>query len=74
MKYRLKEGIALFSMCGSYIVFPSHSSKVPLSFIVSVSSDLVPVLKGEMSDNNLKQEEKDRLNRMLRVGLIEYEE
>ncbi len=71
MKYRVKEGVALFQMCGSWFLFPSRSSGKQMPFILFIPVEMVPVLTDDKSAEYLGQEAEEKLLRLVRAGYIE---
>ena len=77
MRYRLKKGMVLFSVCGEFFLFPSREVGTLPPVILSVSEELAHTLDptATFSLEGLSRETEARLKRWLSAGIIEeYQE
>lgn len=72
MKYRLKNGVVLFPICGEYFIVPSRKAALP-PVVLSASSDLASILlEGkEASAANTSPETVMKLQRLTAAGILE---
>ena len=71
MKYRLKNGVVLFPVCGEYFIVPSRKSALP-PVILSATSELASVLaEGRPSLEEASSETRTRLRRLMAAGIVE---
>lgn len=73
MKYRVKDGVVLLSICDSYFLFPSRDSGVSVPFLITADEKLVSILKGN-SAGFIAEETSKKLNRLTKLGYIEEAE
>lgn len=72
MTYRLRKGVAVFSMCGEYYIFPSREAHELLPVILAVTPGLAAALRtGEpFDDRGFSAEERKKLERLAAAGYI----
>jgi len=71
MNYKISKGVVLLNICGSYFLFPSRDSGISLPFLVSATEELASVLNNCVSDDDIQNSTKQKLQRLLRMGYIE---
>ena len=73
MRYRLKKGVVLFSMCGEKYILPSREAKGLIQFIISASQELAEILDSEeeVAESSISAETRNKLNRLKKAGFIE---
>ena len=68
MKYRLKNGVVLFPICGEYFIVPSRKASLP-PVILSATPELASVLAEGLEETS--SETKTRLRRLMDAGIVE---
>lgn len=72
LRYRLKKGVVLFSMCGERFLVPSREAGYRAPVILSVSPELAAVLlKEETVLSAVSEETLARLQRLAAAGFLE---
>ena len=71
MKYRLKNGVVLFPVCGEYFIVPSRKAALP-PVILSASPELASILaEGKIAAEEASSETWTRLRRLMAAGIVE---
>ncbi len=68
MKYRLKNGVVLFPICGEYFIVPSRKASLP-PVILSATPELAYVLTEGLEKTSSETE--TRLRRLIAAGIVE---
>ena len=73
MRYRLKKGVVLFSVCGKCFLFPSREAGNFPPMLLSVTEELASVLSpaSPAATRELSPETRKKLQRFAAVGIIE---
>ena len=73
MKYRLRKGVVMFKLCGSYYLFPSRNAGLPLAFLVSISEEILPFLSvtADTPTNPVSFEVRKKLQNLIRLKYVE---
>ncbi len=71
MKYRLKNGVVLFPVCGEYFIVPSRKAALP-PVILSAAPELVSALtEGKDSAEEISSETRTKLQSLTAAGIVE---
>lgn len=73
MKYRINRGVALFRICDSWFLFASRSSDAPAGILITVSDELLSILKNpqkEITESELDQKTVNRLNKLVKIKYL----
>ena len=76
MGYRVKKGVALFHMCGTWYLFPSKAAGGLLSAILSVPEEGAQILQRnkeepDREDEIIRPETAAKLKKLCAAGYIE---
>ena len=72
MKYQLKNGVVLFSVCDAYFIFSSRKSEASLHVLIRVSDELLSVLTNHNDSlNEISDQTSAKIRRLIRMGYIE---
>lgn len=72
MKYQVKSGVVLFSVCDANFIFPSRKSEAPLHVLIRVSDELLSALTNQNDSLNVISDQTSaKIQRLIRMGYIE---